>query len=135
MYSKACFEAIGGLSTGLGWDTLDEARAMMLDFNSRSFRHIRAYHHRPQGAAGGQIGASRAMGRAAYNVGYHPLFMALRAAKRAFSWPPLVGGAFLMIGYLEGYLRREEMIATPELVRFIRKQQLRRLLLMESVWR
>ena len=67
MYSRACFEAIGGLASGLGWDTLDEALAMMLGFKSRSFRHIRAYHHRPQGSAGGYLKGNLAAGRAAYN--------------------------------------------------------------------
>jgi biofilm PGA synthesis N-glycosyltransferase PgaC len=135
MYSRACFEAIGGLSAGLGWDTLDEALAMMHGFKSRSFRHIRAYHHRPQGAAGGHLRANRAAGRAAYNVGYHPLFLVLRALRRSLWWPPMVGGAMMLAGYFEGYLRHSKKIAPPELVKFIRRQQMRRLLLMESVWR
>ena len=135
MYSRECFAAIEGLSTGLGWDTLDEARAMMLGFKSRSFRHIRAYHHRPQGAAGGYLRANLAAGRAAYNVGYHPLFLMMRAAKRGVSWPPVIGGIVLFAGYLEGYLRRNQKLASPDLVKFIRRQQLRRLLMMESVWR
>jgi poly-beta-1,6-N-acetyl-D-glucosamine synthase len=135
MYSRACFDGIGGLASGLGWDTIDEARAMMLGFKSRSFRHIRAYHHRPQGSAGGYLKGNLAAGRAAYNVGYHPLFLMLRAAKRGLSWPPVIGGLFLFAGYLEGYLRHNEKIASPDLIRFIRKQQMRRLLMMESVWR
>jgi glycosyltransferase involved in cell wall biosynthesis len=135
MYSRECFEAIGGLATGLGWDTVDEARAMMLGFKSHSFRHIRAYHHRPQGTAGGYLKGNLAAGLAAYNVGYHPLFLLMRAAKRGMSYPPVVGGLFLLAGYLQGYLRRDEKIASPDLVRFIRKQQLRRLLMMDSVWR
>jgi glycosyltransferase involved in cell wall biosynthesis len=135
MYSRECFEAIGGLATGLGWDTVDEARAMMLGFKSHSFRHIRAYHHRPQGTAGGYLKGNLAAGLAAYNVGYHPLFLLMRAAKRGMSYPPVVGGLCLLAGYLQGYLRRDEKIASPDLVRFIRKQQLRRLLMMDSVWR
>ena len=135
MYSRACFDAIGGLASGLGWDTIDEARAMMLGFKSRSFRHIRANHHRPQGSAGGYLKGNLAAGRAAYNVGYHPLFLMMRAAKRGLSWPPVIGGLFLLGGYLEGYLRRNEKIASPDLIRFIRSQQMRRLLMMESIWR
>lgn len=135
MYSRACFEAIGGLSSGLGWDTIDEALAMMLGFKSRSFRHVRAYHHRPQGSAGGYLKGNLAAGRAAYNVGYHPLFLMMRAAKRGLSWPPVIGGIYLLAGYLEGYFRRLRKTASPELVKFIRRQQLRRLLMMESVWR
>src|SRR5262249_33688680 len=56
MYSARCFAAIGDLEACLGWDTIDEARAMMLGFKTRSFRHITARHHRPQGAAGGRWG-------------------------------------------------------------------------------
>ncbi|HLX37416.1 MAG TPA: glycosyltransferase family A protein, partial [Candidatus Binataceae bacterium] len=135
MYSRQCFEAIGGLVSGLGWDTIDEARAMMLGYNSHAFRHIRAYHHRPQGSAGGYLKGNLAAGRAAYNVGYHPLFLMMRAAKRGLMWPPVIGGLFLLAGYAGGYLRRSEKIAPPELVKYIRRQQLRRLFLMESVWR
>src|SRR5262249_5238521 len=75
MYSSRCFTAIGGLDAGLGWDTVDEAQAMMLGFRTRSFRHIRAYHLRPQGAAGGIWRARLATGRAAYLAGYSPVFM------------------------------------------------------------
>jgi hypothetical protein len=42
---------------------------------------------------------------------------------------------YLLAGYLEGYLRRNQKIASPELVKFIRREQMRRLLMMESVWR
>jgi poly-beta-1,6-N-acetyl-D-glucosamine synthase len=135
LYSSACFAAIGGLEAGLGWDTIDEVRAMMLGFRTRSFRHIRAYHHRPQGAAGGLWQAHMAAGRAAYNVGYSPLFVAARALRLGFKWPPLVGGMGLVAGYLEGALQHSPRPVSPALIRFVRRQQLRRLLLMESVWR
>ncbi len=135
LYSRQCFQAIGGLDAGLGWDTLDEARAMMLGFRTRSFAHIRAYHLRPQGAAGGALRARLAAGRAAYLVGYSPLFMAARAMRGALGWPPLVGGLLMMAGFMEGYLRRWPRSATPELMRFVRQQQMRRLLQLHSVWR
>jgi len=135
LYARPCFEAIGGLVSGLGWDTIDEARAMMLGYSSHAFRHIRAYHHRPQGSAGGYLKGNLAAGRAAYNVGYHPLFLMMRAAKRGLMWPPVIGGLYLLAGYAEGYLRRSEKIAPPDLVKYIRRQQLRRLFLRESVWR
>jgi len=135
LYSRECFEAIGGLVSGLGWDTIDECRAMMLGFKSHGFRHIRAYHHRPQGTAGGYLKGNLGAGRAAYHVGYHPLFLLMRAARRGLSYPPVIGGLFLLAGYLEGYLRRDEKHAPPDLVKFVRKQQLRRMLMMDSVWR
>jgi glycosyltransferase involved in cell wall biosynthesis len=134
MYTTACFAAIGGLVADLGWDTIDEARAMMLGFKTRSFRHIRAYHHRPQGAAGGLWRSRKAAGLAAYNAGYSPLFLAARAGLTAFKWPPVVGGAALLAGYLEGSVRRSPRPVSPAVVRFVRRQQMRRLLLRESVW-
>ena len=134
LYSRACFAAIGGLENGLGWDTIDEVGAMMLGYRSRSFRHIRAFHHRPQGIASGVWRGRLATGRAAYTIGYSPLFMIARAARRAVQKPYLVGGVLLLAGYLQGFWNLKRT-APPEMVRFIRKQQLRRLFWMESQWR
>jgi len=94
--APACFAAIGGLEAGLGWDTIDEVRAMMLGFGTRNFRHIHAYHHRPQGAAGGLSRGRKAAGRAAYNVGYLPVFLMARALRAGLNWPPLIGGMGLV---------------------------------------
>ena len=135
LYSAACLSAIGGLEAGLGWDTIDEAGAMMLGFRSQNFRYIRAYHYRPQGAANGQWKGRLAAGQAAYQVGYSPLFMLARALRRSLEQPFLVGGALLMLGYLEGYLLHKKRAASRELVKFVRREQHRRLLLMESLWR
>jgi poly-beta-1,6-N-acetyl-D-glucosamine synthase len=134
LYSGACLASIGGLDGGLGWDTLDEAYAMMLGFRTRSFRHITAKHHRPQGAASGRQ-ARMAAGLSAYKVGYSPLFMLARAARQSFSAPFSFGGLLLLTGYLKGYLQRQRRSAPPELVKFIRKHQLRRLLCRDSLWR
>jgi glycosyltransferase involved in cell wall biosynthesis len=135
MYSGTCFAAIGGLDAGLGWDTIDEATALMRGFHTRSFRHIHACHHRPQGAAGGRWRGRLASGRAAYRAGYSPGFMVARAAAHAFARPYLLGGVLMLGGFLEGYLRRRPRAASPDLVKFVRGQQRRRLLLMDSVWR
>ena len=134
LYSRECFAAIGGLDSGLGWDTIDEAHAMMLGFRTRSFEHIHAYHYRPQGAAGGLLRGRWATGRAAYRAGYSPIFMLARAAHQALEWPFVLGGIAVLLGYWEGYLRRWPPAASPELVRFVRKQQIRRLLMLDSVW-
>jgi poly-beta-1,6-N-acetyl-D-glucosamine synthase len=135
MYSRECFEAIGGLEAGPGWDTIDETRAMMRDFKTRSFPHINAIHHRPLGAADGRWRVLVAGGRAAYHAGYSPLFLAARAARRALSAPVGLAGVLLMSGYVAAYLRGEPRTAERELVRFVRKQQMRRLFFMESAWK
>jgi glycosyltransferase involved in cell wall biosynthesis len=134
MYSRACFEAIGGITPCPAWDTIDEVRAMMLGFRTRNFTHIQAIHHRPLGGADGSWRVIMAAGEAAYDVGYAPLFMLARAVYRAWTSPRLLGGLLLMWGYLRPYIRREPRTAEPELVRFVRREQHRRLLLMESRW-
>jgi poly-beta-1,6-N-acetyl-D-glucosamine synthase len=135
MYSRDCFAAIGGLDSGLGWDTLDEARAMMHGYHTRSFRHIRARHHRAQGSAEGLLRGRLAAGRAAYRIGYSPAFMLARSVHRMFQTPMIVGSAALLAGYMEGYLRGLPKAASPDLQRFIREQQFSRLLGRESRWR
>ncbi|HJU28663.1 MAG TPA: glycosyltransferase family A protein, partial [Candidatus Binataceae bacterium] len=118
-YSAECFAAIGGLQAGLGWDTIDEAHAMMLGYRTRNFRHIRAYHHRPQGAAGGLWKGRLAAGRAAYRSGYSALFMIARAAAQARRRPYLTGSIMMLVGYFEGHLRRLPRTASPEVARFV----------------
>jgi biofilm PGA synthesis N-glycosyltransferase PgaC len=135
MYSRTCFEAIGGLQSGVGWDTIDEAHAMMLGFGTRNFPAIGACHHRPQGAAGGLLRSRFSTGRTAYVVGYAPLFMLMRSFRHLFGSPPLVGSIMMWAGFLDGYFHRLPRTASPELVKFIRRQQRRRLLMMDSLWR
>jgi biofilm PGA synthesis N-glycosyltransferase PgaC len=135
MYSAPCFTAIGGLDAGLGWDTIDEATALMLGFVTRSFRHICARHHRPQAAAGGKWRGRLAKGRAAYRSGYSPLFMLARTASHACVRPYLIGSLLMLGGFVEGYLRRLPRAASPDLIKFVHREQRRRLLMMDSVWR
>lgn len=134
MYSRACFEVIGKLEAGLGWDVIDGAKALRAGFSTRTFNHIRCFHHRPQGSAGGLLRGRFAIGRSAWFVGYSPLFMLAAAARRALSRPLLLGSIMMLAGYLEGFVRHRPRVNDPDLIRFIRRQQMRRLMLMDSQW-
>jgi biofilm PGA synthesis N-glycosyltransferase PgaC len=135
IYSRRCFEAIGGLESGLGWDTIDVTKALMLGFHTRNFEHIPIFHHRPMQSASGRAQGRLNIGEAAYNAGYSPLFMAARALKHAFSSPRMSDGALMMFAYLRCWVTRKPIVADPELVKFVRRQQLRRLLGASTVWR
>ena len=135
MYSRKCFLAIGGLEPGLGWDTIDETTALMRGFTTRSFPDIPTFHHRRQGAASGSWRNRVAQGRAAYNAGYSPAFMMARAAWNIFEDTPVLSSVAMFAGYSDGYLKRCDRPASRALVRFVRRQQRRRLLMMESIWR
>jgi biofilm PGA synthesis N-glycosyltransferase PgaC len=134
MYSTACFAAIGGLESGQGWDAIDEMTAMMRGFKTRSFPHISAYHHRPQGSAGGLWIGRFNTGIAAYRAGYSPVFLIARAVRRIASRPYVIGSLLMLAGYARAWLSHQPRGASPELIRFIRRQQIRRLLMRESVW-
>jgi hypothetical protein len=67
-------------------------------------------------------------------VGYSPLFLIVAAARRVVERPFLLGSIMMVAGYLEGWIHRRPRVNDPELIRFVRKQQLRRLLLMDSLW-
>ena len=135
VYSRQCFQAIGGLESGLGWDTIDVTKALMLGFRTRNFEYIPVFHHRPMQSASGHGRGRQNVGEAAYNAGYSPIYMAARALKHTFSSPRISDGALMMFAYLRCWVTRKPIVADPDLVKFVRRQQLRRLFGGATVWR
>jgi len=135
IYRRACWEAIGGFLQAPGWDTLDEVKAQMLGWATRSFPDIQLIHHRYTGSADGMWRSWVKNGRANYISGYHPLFMLARCASRLVQKPYLVGAAGLVYGYLTGYLKRMPQVNDPELIRYLRHQQMGRLLGGSTIWK
>jgi hypothetical protein len=41
----------------------------------------------------------------------------------------------MLAGYFDGFVRRKPRAAPPEVVRFVPQQELRRLLMRETLWR
>jgi hypothetical protein len=74
-------------------------------------------------------------GLANYVTGYHPVFMLLKVTKRVTDQPHGIMAAGLLWGFISGYLRGVPRGADATLVRFVRQQQLRRLLGQPSIWR
>jgi biofilm PGA synthesis N-glycosyltransferase PgaC len=134
IYSRACFEAIEPLEAGLGWDTIDEVKAMMHGFRTRNFREITAYHRRTTGSAQGMLRGRYNQGFTAYYLGYSQLFAIARATRMMFSDSFLAGAAMFMAGFYSGYLYKLPQVADRQLIDFIRKQQIRRLTFRTSVW-
>jgi glycosyltransferase involved in cell wall biosynthesis len=135
IYRRECWNAIEGLHQAPGWDTLDETKAHMLGWSTRSFSELRCLHLRPTGSADGPWRDAVKNGRANYVSGYHPCFMALKSLKRLFEKPYGVVAAGLLYGFATGYLNKLPRVNNPDLIRYIRQQQIRRLLLRRSMWR
>lgn len=134
IYRRACWEQIGGLIRAPGWDTVDEVKANMVGWSTRTFPELKLVHHRPAGQAYGQWSNLLKNGRANYVAGYHPLFMLLKCLRRCFEKPYLLEGCGLWLGFLTGYLKRIPQVPDRDVIRYFRHQQLNRLLGRKSLW-
>lgn len=134
IYSRACWNAIGGLIKSPGWDTLDEVKANMLGWKTYTFRDLKLAHHRYTGRADGSWKNWVKNGRANYIVGYHPLFMLCKCARRMFAKPYGLASAALWYGFITGYFVRAQRIEEPSVIRYLQREQLRRLFLKSSLW-
>jgi poly-beta-1,6-N-acetyl-D-glucosamine synthase len=132
IYRRDCWEAIGGLLKAPGWDTVDELKANMLGWTTRSFPHLPILQNRPTGATNSTWGNWVKNGCANYVAGYHPLFMFLKCVRHGLHSP--VTGLALFYGYLSGYGRRAPRVEDKALIRYVREQQMRRLLNRDSIW-
>jgi glycosyltransferase involved in cell wall biosynthesis len=130
VFRRDCFAQIGGYvpikAGGVDWVALRTAR--MLGWKTRSFLGKRFVHHRPMGLRkGGGLIAKFHHGQKDYFLGNHPLWQMSRVAYQATRRPLVVGGAFLLLGYLWAALRRTPRVVSPELLRFHRSEQMDRL--------
>jgi glycosyltransferase involved in cell wall biosynthesis len=128
LYTRACFEAIGGVQTRLGWDTIDETYARMRGFRTRSFRDIVAQHHRHWGSAQGTLRGRARHGECAYIVHYGLGWVLLRSLKLSLARPPVVSGAAFVYGYLRAAVRSTPRVEDRDFRRHIRRELRRRLL-------
>jgi len=135
IFRRACWDELGGLWVGPGSDTLDEVKANMKGWTSRSFMDIKLQHHRWTGAAYGKWGGIVKNGKTDYVCGYHPLFLAAKAISRIFQRPYLIGSAGLVYGYLRARWERMPQVDDPNLIRYLRRQQLARLAGRETIWK
>ncbi|HEU5123476.1 MAG TPA: glycosyltransferase family A protein [Verrucomicrobiae bacterium] len=134
IYRRSTWEAIGGLMRATGWDTLDEVKANMLGWRTYSFPELKTIQLKSTGSADGTWKNWFKNGVANYMVGYHPLFMGAKCLRRLFERPYFIVGMALGVGYLSGYWKQKPRETEPEVIRYLRRQQLNRLLFRTSLW-
>lgn len=134
IYRRACWDVLGGLLQAPGWDTIDELKANMLGWRTRSFPDIPIQHHRYTGTVDGTWKNAVKFGLANYITGYHPLFMFLKCARRATKRPIVIGALGLWWGFCKGYINRVAQVQDRALIRYVRQQQLNKLRLKPSLW-
>lgn len=130
MFRKRCFEEIGGYipnkAGGVDWIAVTTAR--MKGWKTRSFREKSFFHHRHLGMAErGNLSALFSYGEKDYYLGGHPVWELFRVAYRIVHRPFLFGGLALGLGFGWAQLRMIKRPVSAELMRFHRKEQMRKL--------
>jgi hypothetical protein len=114
---------------------LDEVKANMLGWQTMSFPDIQLIHHRFTGASWGRWGGMMKDGKTDYVCGYHPLFFAAKAISRLTTKPYFLHSLALVCGFLSARLGKLPQVDDPQLIRYLRKQQLARLAGRPTIWK
>jgi len=130
LFRYRCWQEIGGYvpnrAGGVDWIAVMTAR--MRGWKVRSFSEKRFHHHRSMGTAEkGKLAALFAYGQKDYYLGGSPIWQIFRIGFQMTKKPVIRGGLALMCGYGWAALRRMERAVSPELMRFHRREQMKKL--------
>ena len=104
LYTRRCFETIGGVREILGWDGVDEVLARMHGYRTRSFQ-TPSRRHRPPAPPRGGSGSYR-LGRSMFIEGYPAAWILPRSVKVAASSQPVgMSGVAYCAGYFNALTR------------------------------
>ena len=130
LFRRRCFEEIGGYVPnrvgGIDWVAVTTAR--MRGWKTRSFPEKRFHHYRSLGTAERSVlGSLFSYGEKDYYLGGSPVWQIFRVAYRMGKRPVIIGGLALLFGYCWAALRRIKRPVSRELMRFHRREQMRKL--------
>jgi glycosyltransferase involved in cell wall biosynthesis len=126
-FRRDCYEQIGGylpLPYG-GIDAAAEVFARMYGWEVKTFRNIEVYHHRPTGSIHRKVFFRK--GLLEYSHGHHPLFEISKCIFYLFKPPYIIGSIQRLYGYYWGFFNNIETVLPEEVVKFQRKEQLKRI--------
>ncbi|HTV62232.1 MAG TPA: glycosyltransferase family 2 protein [Verrucomicrobiae bacterium] len=130
LFRRECFQQLGGYLAvpGGGVDWIAVTTARMLGWETRNFPERYFHHHRNMGTAErSRIGALFDYGMKDYCLGGSPLWQLFRAAYRTGKRPYVLGGLALFMGFAWAAVKRMKRPVSPELMRFHRHEQRRKL--------
>ena len=130
LFRYRCFQDIGGYvahkAGGVDWIAVMTAR--MRGWEVRSYPEKRFHHHRALGTAErGPLQALFSYGEKDYYLGGSPIWQLFRITYRMANKPFIFGGLALGFGYAWAALRRVKRPVTRELMRFHRREQMKKL--------
>lgn len=130
LFRRQCYEDIGGYLPleGGGIDAVAEIMARMHGWQVETFPEIMVNHYRRTGTANSNVLRARFHdGKNDYLIGYHPVFELFRSISRVTTKPFCLGSLFLFSGYCWAYLRRYKKQVQPEVIKYIRTEQMSRI--------
>jgi poly-beta-1,6-N-acetyl-D-glucosamine synthase len=126
---RTCYDQIGGwlaLEFG-GEDWYAEIRARRLGWRVAAFAEQKLLHYRPAGGASPLLRHRFREGKMDHSVGSHPIFEIAKCGRRVLEKPFLVGSLARMTGFIWSYATGRPHAIDPEIVRFLRHEQLTRI--------
>ena len=134
-YRTKCFKDIGGrLESCLGWDAIDELKANMLGWKTYSFPDLKISHLKKTQNSKGPLKGGVNFGVALYNAGYHPLFVVLKAFFIVINRRFKSTSIGLLWGYFSSLVKRKPRPVDKELIKYVRKQQMNKILGKKTIW-
>jgi len=130
LFRRECLEEIGGYvpSRAGGVDHIAVITARMKGWKTKTFTDRVYQHHRQMGTAGHSVLMARfRSGALDYALGGHPVWELFRTLYQMTKWPYVIGALMLLSGYISASVHRVERPVSHELVRFRRREQMRRL--------
>ncbi|HEV3477929.1 MAG TPA: glycosyltransferase family 2 protein [Gaiellaceae bacterium] len=120
-YRLECLRDVSPLEERMGWDGVDELKANLRGWSTRTLADVPFRHHRREGERdGARRKAWQAQGEVAHFMGYRISYLLLRALHRARHEPAALA---MVIGFVRATLRREERCLDPAVRSYLRRQQ------------
>jgi len=124
---RSCWIEIGGFDRVLGWDGLDEMKALFKGWKTRVIESP-VIHLRPTSSAYRQTKMAYRYGQASFQNGSNALLLVMRAVSRLKKRPLFIYSFLFVIGYLAAAIGNLEKKVNPELAHFINRFHFRRAL-------
>jgi len=130
LFRRACFQEIGGYvpnqAGGIDWIAVTTAR--MKGWKTRSFPEKRFHHYRSLGTAErNKLKATFSYGEKDFYLGNSPIWQLFRVGYRMAKPPFIIEGFALFCGFCWAAMRRTKRPVSPELMRFHRAEQMKKL--------
>ncbi|MDQ2913781.1 MAG: glycosyltransferase family 2 protein [Chloroflexota bacterium] len=119
-YRWTCFEDVSPLEEQLGWDGIDEIKAVLHGWTTRSVYNLPFFHHRPLGAREGARRSWESRGSTAHFMGYRPSYLLLRSLFQARRDPRALA---MIWGYVRAVAAGAPQCADDRVRAYVRGQQ------------